>query len=138
MLRDFVVLHGPRRLDGPTEQQKLLCQRGFSCVGVGNDGERAATLDLLLDGGTHGRPKITPSASTPRAMPAIPPRREPTATVGISQRSPDQSLSAWTKTLGFRPSVKQSPRPRPLDCGEARVDHARRPKALMFLLNRSQ
>ncbi len=53
-LRDLVVLHRPRRLDGPTKQQKLLCQGGFPCIRVGDDGERSSTFDLLLDRGTHG------------------------------------------------------------------------------------
>jgi hypothetical protein len=40
--------HGARQLDGARVQQEFLGQRGFTGVGVRNDGERATALDFGL------------------------------------------------------------------------------------------
>src|SRR5690606_26145423 len=56
--------HGPGHLDGATEQQQLLGQRGLAGVGVTDDREGATTADLgagLLCGLAHGREGARPT-----------------------------------------------------------------------------
>ena len=52
--RGFARLDAARNLNRAGEQQQLFGQRGFTRVGVGNDGKRAAALDLFFDFGDFG------------------------------------------------------------------------------------
>ena len=52
--RGLARLDAAGDLNGAREQQQLFGQRGFTRVGVGNDGKRAAALDLFGDFGGFG------------------------------------------------------------------------------------
>jgi hypothetical protein len=45
----LAAAHRARELDGARVQQEFLGQRGLTGVGVGNDRERAAALDFMLE-----------------------------------------------------------------------------------------
>ncbi len=47
MARGLAPLDGPGELDGAAEKQQLLGERGLAGVGVGDDGEGAATRDFV-------------------------------------------------------------------------------------------
>ena len=52
-------LHGAGQLDGASVKQELLGERGLAGVGVGDDRERLAALDLAVKlGGGHGGARV--------------------------------------------------------------------------------